>query len=137
MFGAMGGTNDPRKGFHLLQPALQQVAALRHEDAELMIFGASLPENPPDLGMRAHYLGSISDQTKLAELYAAADVFVAPSQQDNFPNTLLEALACGTPCVGFNIGGIPDLIEHQRNGYLARPFEIDDLARGNRVDFRR
>ncbi len=63
-------------------------------------------------------------------MYAAADVFVAPSMQENLPNTIMEALACGTPCVAFNIGGISDLIDHQQNGYLAAPYEIDDLARG-------
>jgi glycosyltransferase involved in cell wall biosynthesis len=63
-------------------------------------------------------------------VYAAADVFVAPSVQENLPNTVMEALACGTPCVGFKIGGMPDLIEHQLNGYLASPFDIDDFVAG-------
>ncbi|MGK7950545.1 MAG: glycosyltransferase [Xenococcaceae cyanobacterium] len=57
-------------------------------------------------------------------------VFIAPSIQDNLPNTVMEALACGTPCVAFNIGGMPDLIDHKLNGYLARPFEVEDLAEG-------
>ena len=42
----------------------------------------------------------------------------------------MESLACGTPCVAFDIGGMPDMIEHQQNGYLARPFDIDELAKG-------
>jgi glycosyltransferase involved in cell wall biosynthesis len=50
--------------------------------------------------------------------------------QDNLPNTVMESLACGTPCVAFDIGGMPDMIEHQQNGYLSKPFDIDDLARG-------
>lgn len=50
--------------------------------------------------------------------------------QDNLPNTVMESLACGTPCVAFDIGGMPDMIDHQQNGYLSKPFDIDDLARG-------
>ncbi|MFM6909103.1 MAG: glycosyltransferase, partial [Dolichospermum sp.] len=53
-----------------------------------------------------------------------------PSVQDNLPNTVMESLACGTPCVAFDIGGMSDMIEHQQNGYLAKPFDVDDLARG-------
>ena len=63
-------------------------------------------------------------------LYSAADVFVAPSRMENLANTVLESLACGTPVVAFDIGGMPDAIDHQVNGYLARPFDTADLARG-------
>ena len=81
-------------------------------------------------GVRCHYLGKLRDQVSLALAYAASDVFAAPSTLDNFPNTVLEASACGTPCVAFNIGGMPELIDHLRNGYLAKPFEVEDLAKG-------
>lgn len=131
LFGAVLATGDRRKGFHLLQPALHQLRqAGWGERAELVIFGATKPENPPDLGLRTHYLGRLNDDISLALAYAAADVFVAPSTQDNLPNTVLEAIACGTPCVAFNIGGMGDLIRHQHNGYLAQPFDIGDLANG-------
>jgi glycosyltransferase involved in cell wall biosynthesis len=131
LFGAMSSTSDPRKGFHYLQPSLQQLAAQGwNERAEAVIFGASRPEHDPDMGLPAHYTGRLHDDISLALLYAAADVFVAPSVQDNLPNTVMEALACGTPCVAFDIGGMPDMIEHERNGYLARPFETGDLAHG-------
>ncbi|MHC5829061.1 MAG: glycosyltransferase, partial [Nostoc sp.] len=59
-----------------------------------------------------------------------ADDFVAPSRQDNLPNTVVEAIACGTPTVAFKIGGMPDLIEHRVSGYLAQPYEAEDLATG-------
>jgi glycosyltransferase involved in cell wall biosynthesis len=52
--------------------------------------------------------------------------------EDNLPNTVLEALSCGTPCVAFDIGGMSDMIDHQKNGYLAKPFDVDDLAMGIR-----
>jgi len=58
------------------------------------------------------------------------DVFVAPSIEENFAATVFESLSCGTPAVAFDIGGMPDMITHKGNGYLATPFEVDDLAKG-------
>jgi glycosyltransferase involved in cell wall biosynthesis len=131
LFGAMAATSDPRKGFHLLQPALQSLAQAGWSDRlELVIFGADRPQHPPEFGMKVHYMGSFRDDLSLALLYSAADVFILPSTQENLANTVMEALACGTPCVAFEIGGMPDLIEHQKTGYLAQPYWIDDLASG-------
>jgi len=131
LFGAIKATSARRKGFHFLQPALQSLCKSGWDDkVELIVIGASKPENQTDLGFKTHYLGQLSDDISLAQIYAAADVFVAPSIQDNLPNTVLEAIACGTPCVAFKIGGMPDMIEHQKNGYLAQPFEVEDLAQG-------
>jgi glycosyltransferase involved in cell wall biosynthesis len=70
------------------------------------------------------------DSSAVPLAYSAADVTVIPSEQDNLPNTGLESLACGTPCVAFEIGGIPDIIESGRNGYLASPFDTGALAEG-------
>ena len=64
------------------------------------------------------------------QAYQSADVFVIPSLSDNLPNTIMEALACGVPCVGFNVGGIPEMIDHQKNGYVAEYRSADDLAAG-------
>jgi glycosyltransferase involved in cell wall biosynthesis len=55
---------------------------------------------------------------------------VAPSMQENLSNAVMESLSCGTPVVAFNIGGMPDMIDHLGNGYLATPFNSDDLADG-------
>ena len=96
---------------------------------ELLVFGSQAPQSPPDFGLPVHYLGTLHDDISLALLYNAADVFVAPSLQDNLPNTLVESQACGTPCVAFDIGGMPDLIDHGVTGYLARPDNAEDLAK--------
>jgi glycosyltransferase involved in cell wall biosynthesis len=132
LFGAMNATSARRKGFHLLQPALQSLCQSGWQDnVELIVVGASQADNQTDeLGFKTHYLGKLGDDISLAQVYAAADVFVAPSIQDNLPNTVMEAIACGTPCVAFKIGGMPEMIEHQQNGYLAQPFEVEDLAKG-------
>lgn len=131
LFGAMQGTADRWKGFYHLESALKELikSDLRPE-LELVIFGSDAPENPPDFGFNCHYLGKINQDEKLALVYSAVDVFVAPSVVDNLPNTVMESLACGTPSVAFHIGGLPDLIEPEENGYLARPFEPEDLAQG-------
>ncbi len=131
LFGAMNATSDRRKGFHHLYPALRKIDQDQwHGKIQLVIFGAARPNHEPDFGYPTQYLGKLNDDISLALAYSAADVFIAPSQEDNLPNTVLEALACGTPCVAFKIGGMPDLIDHQQNGYLAQPFNIEDLKQG-------
>jgi glycosyltransferase involved in cell wall biosynthesis len=131
LFGAMSSTSDPNKGFDLLLPALQRVAAAGWaQDAELLVFGASQPAEPPSFGMKARYLGRVADDAGMARLYCAADLLVAPSRLENLPNTVMESMACGTPCVAFNQGGMADLIDHGETGYLASPYESQDLARG-------
>lgn len=132
LFGAVASTSDVRKGFHLLMPALNQLAHARDfaSNIELLVFGAHAPERATDFGFPVHYMGLLHDEVSLALLYSAADVFAAPSMQDNLPNTLVEALACGTPCVAFNIGGMPDLIDHGQTGFLAKAYEIESFSNG-------
>jgi glycosyltransferase involved in cell wall biosynthesis len=129
LFGAGYATSDKRKGFHLLVEALIQLDERGDsKNYELVVFGASSGDD--SFGMKTHYLGSLNDEISMALVYAAADVFVAPSLEDNLPNTVLESLSCGTPVVAFNIGGMPDMIEHRENGYLVTAFNTTDLAEG-------
>jgi glycosyltransferase involved in cell wall biosynthesis len=131
LFSAMDATSDPRKGFNYLKLALQQLIQLGWSDRlELVVLGASPPAQPVDLGLRVHYLGNLSDDLALAATYSAVDAMVITSLQDNLPNVVLEAMACGTPCIGFKLGGIPDMIDHRINGYLANPLDVDDLTQG-------
>lgn len=126
LFGAMGATSDPRKGFHELAQALEYLS----QDYELIVFGSSEPQIPQGFKQKTHYLGQLHDDISLRVLYSAADVMVVPSLQENLSNAIMESLACSTPVVGFAIGGNSDLIEHQRTGYLAQPFDTQDLANG-------
>lgn len=131
LFGAHRVEADPNKGFHLLVPALRRLAAAWRDHADLVIFGAGRPATEIDFGgMRAHYMGHLHDDISLALAYSAADVFVAPSILENLPNTVVEAMACGTPSVGFGAGGMRELIEHHQDGYLAQPYDVADLAAG-------
>jgi len=131
LFGGMDSTSDHNKGFHLLVPALHKLAYMGwHDAAELLVFGAPEPASVPPFGLQAHYLGWLRDDVQLALLYSAADLFVAPSMLENLPNTVMEAMACATPCVAFKQGGMTDLIEHERTGYLARAYEPDHLGMG-------
>lgn len=132
LFGALA-PDDRRKGFAHLKEALGRLAADGGAgDTELVIFGSGRPERPADLGFPVHYTGRLHDDISLSLLYSAADVFVAPSLQDNLPNTVLEAMACGTPSVAFRIGGMPDMIDHGVNGHLSAPFDTAEMAHGLR-----
>jgi glycosyltransferase involved in cell wall biosynthesis len=134
LFGAMSATTDKRKGFHLLHKAMNKFNSFPlASHTKLVIFGSSKPYKESDFGLETIYLGQLHDDISLALLYAASDVFICPSIQDNLPNTIVESLSCGTPCVAFDIGGMPDMIDHKINGYLARPFDPEDFAMG--IDF--
>lgn len=127
LFGAINATGDPRKGFKELTDALHLIQI---PDLELVVFGASRSHNQPDFGFPAHYLGRLNDDISMRVLYSAADVMVVPSLQENLSNVIMEALACETPVVAFDIGGNPDMIDHKINGYLATPYDPADLACG-------
>ena len=129
-FAAMGGVSESRKGFDLLAAALPTISKqLASHNLHLLVIGGSAAE-AATAPMPVTGTGYLSTEQAVARALRAADVLVAPSRQDNLPNTVCEALACGVPTVAFDVGGVPDLIHHQRNGYLARPFDPDDLARG-------
>ena len=75
-------------------------------------------------------LSYIGKEKEMTAVYNAVDLFVTPSLQENLPNTIMEAMSCGVPCVGFCIGGIPEMIDHLHNGYVARYRSAEDLANG-------
>jgi len=132
LFGASPGTTkSSRKGFHLLREALASLREVHGSDTiELALLGALKPPNPENFGFPTHYLGQVHDDVTLAMIYSAVDVTVVPSLQEAFGQMATESLACGTPVVTFNATGLKDIVEHQQNGYLVKPFDSDDLARG-------
>lgn len=127
-FGAISSLADARKGYqHLRQALARMEPTLAGRPTQLLVFGASSGEPLP---IAAHYAGVLRDDETLAWHYRAMDVFVCPSTQENLPNTVAEAMACGVPCVAFRIGGLPDQIEHLHSGYLAEPYDPEDLHAG-------
>jgi glycosyltransferase involved in cell wall biosynthesis len=75
-------------------------------------------------------MGYLGDEYSTMIVYNAADVFIVPSLADNQPTTVQESLCCGTPVVGFDVGGIPDMINHKENGYLAKYKDAEDVCNG-------
>jgi len=105
----------PRKGMHLLIEALHAVA----QDIPSLYLLTVGVGSVDCITCKNTHLGGIENDHMLAHVYSACDVFVCPSTQDNLPNTVIESLACGTPVVAFNVGGLPDLINSPSRGRLA------------------
>lgn len=128
LFGADSGDRDPRKGYDLLLDALGSLAV--RERVALVTFGGSEKAVGEVVGLPCHALGKVGDADTLARLYSAADVFVVPSRADNLPNTMVEAQCCGTPCAGFDVGGLRDIVNAPHHGELVPAFDTAALARG-------
>ena len=131
LFGA-ANIMDRRKGINYLVEALSILKNNYPGEVEIVIFGKNKEFDTGLLPFKVHEVGVVTAQTELAALYSLADVFVSPTLEDNLPNTVMEALACGTPVVAFNTGGVPDMVDHFNNGYLAEYKSADDFATGIR-----
>ena len=132
LFGCQRIT-DKRKGFHLLVDALQTVKQTRPElakEVEIVVVGGEAESVRNQVPFDIMPISYVSDTEKMVALYNAVDVYVTPSLQDNLPNTIMEAMACGVPCVGYNVGGISEMIDHKANGYVAEHCNGNDLADG-------
>lgn len=118
--------DDPRKGTNYLVNALKGFAARKHEGITVVAFGYKprMGDTPADW----IYTGAIRDEALLNLYYNAADVFVLPSLADNLPNTLIEAISAGTPCVTFDVGGCPEIIRDGETGFVARAKDVAHLA---------
>lgn len=130
LFGA-ARMDDPRKGLRYLVEALQ----LFHEkfpsqasNIVLMTFGHTA--GLPDLPYRVNHRRVVSGDQAVAALYQTSDLFILPSLEDNLPNTVMESMACGTPVVAFDTGGVPEMVEHLRTGFLAVPRDPASLCEG-------
>jgi len=126
LFGA-ASIDDPNKNFALLVELLEQMNMM---DVDLIVFGSKRPDVTRDAKLRIKYLGPLYEDLSMRILYNAADLVVVPSFQENLSNVILESMSCGIPVAAFNIGGNPDIIEHKTCGYLAKPYDLKDLACG-------
>ena len=132
LFASQRVTNR-NKGMGYLLEACRLLAEQypeKKEEITVAILGGHAEEIEGQLPFRTCPLGYVNDEQRIVDIYNAADVFVLPSLSENLPNTIMEAMACGVPSVGFRIGGIPEEIDHQQNGYVADYCSSEDLARG-------
>lgn len=120
------------KGGDLFVEAMMRLAGkAKQSGLRIVTFGKD-PMDAPALAaeIAIDHIGLVRDRQLMTILYNAADVFVAPSRMENLANTVLESLACGTPVAAFDIGGMPDMIDHEVNGCIAPPFDTAKLAEG-------
>ena len=131
--GFMPSRKDLHKGTSYLLESLELLAKredINPEQIELVIFGNRDDKDLPEFAFGTRFLGTINNDALLAQCYAAADGFLIPSLEDNLPYTVMESLACGTPVIAFTTGGIPDMVSHQQNGYLATYRSVESFADG-------
>lgn len=131
-FGSVAGKNNIFKGWHYLEQALNIIHNQNGNlKLNLVVFGSEYDQATVDaLPYPIKFVGQINDETSMVVLNNATDIFVSPSLAESFGLTFLENLMCGTPVVGFNVGGVPEIIDHKINGYLAEYKSAEDLARG-------
>jgi hypothetical protein len=126
---------EKRKGMRFLLEALQALMADRDSRDVLEKNGFAIlclgrPSGELEqFPIKVHSLGFINNDQKVAQAYTASDFFALPSLEDNLPNTVMEALACGRPVVAFHAGGVPEVVRHERNGLLAPAGDSAALAR--------
>jgi glycosyltransferase involved in cell wall biosynthesis len=133
MSGFMPSANDKHKGTAYLLEALVKFSkrpGVKKDNIELVIFGNKEQAELPEFPFKTTFLGTIDNDEHLAKCYSAADAFLSASLEDNLPNTVMESLACATPVIAFKTGGIPDMVKHQQNGFLATYESAVDLANG-------
>lgn len=129
LFGA-DSLKDRRKGGDLLLKALQQLSQSLKAETILLTFGNGSESITSELGMRTINLGYIDSDRLKSIAYSAADLFIFPTRADNLPLVLQESMACGTPMISFDIGGVSDLVRPMVTGYLAKPEDVNDFCNG-------
>lgn len=108
---------DKRKGGDRIELTCKQLLTKHGSDLQLHFFGHSAPQLP-QYSSQVFNHGLITDETKLVLLFSAADIYLHLAREDNLPNTILEAHACGTPAIALNVGGIADLYTSSMKSFL-------------------
>ena len=132
LFGSVK-IRDERKGIAYFIEACNLLAAGHPELKDkwgVVVFGHKSAYLENLLPFRVYALDYVSNEYDMVNIYNSVDLYTTPSLEDNIPNTIMEAMACGVPCVGFNVGGIPEMIDHLHNGYIARYRSAGDFANG-------
>jgi glycosyltransferase involved in cell wall biosynthesis len=128
LFGAKNCLSDVNKGFDLFAAALAGLGGLSAERCSVLLIGESGAVPAAVAGIPVVSLGQLGDEAAMAQVYRAADFYVLASREENLPNMISEAMACGTPCIAFDVGGVGDQIEHHQNGCLTTAGDTRALA---------
>lgn len=121
------------KGMPYLVEAFRQYLTTYPEhrrDTALFILGGAAEEFRATFDIPVFTTPYTYEVDTIVNIYNAAQLFVLPSVSENLPNTIMEALSCGIPCLGFRVGGIPEMIDHGKNGYVAAAKDANDLCEG-------
>lgn len=132
LFGSAKIT-DKRKGLTYFVEAccnLQEKHPEFSRELGVVVFGQKSEQLEQMIPFPVYSMDYVNNEKDLVDIYNAVDLYVTPSLEDNLPNTIMEAMACGVPCVGFQVGGIPEMIDHLHNGYVARYKSAQDFANG-------
>jgi glycosyltransferase involved in cell wall biosynthesis len=129
LFGSYGANHSFNKGFDLLIKAIETLQK-RSLNFHLAVFGEASQSDLSRFDFPVHYFGHLHDDISLRVLYSSVDALIIPSRQESFGQVASEAQACGTSVVAFATTGLNDVVEHKKTGYLAEPFNINDLAEG-------
>jgi glycosyltransferase involved in cell wall biosynthesis len=127
---AAGHLNRKNKGAEVLLQALDGLPPVLQKDLVLLLMGEGGDVLASATDLDARPMGYVGGARLKSMLYTAADLFVLPTCGEGLPNVLLESMACGTPMVSFDVGGVPDLVRPSVTGYLAAPADVDDLRHG-------
>ena len=132
LFASMNAMSDERKGFHYLKRILSIVSGKVDSTKRAIKCGVIGGSGPAfEIGsIVCKPLGTSYDENVLAEIYSTGDVFAFPSVMENAANTVKEATCCGLPCVAFDIGGNPDMVEQGVTGCLIQPYDVEEFALG-------
>ncbi|MEO8764195.1 MAG: glycosyltransferase [Ginsengibacter sp.] len=121
--------NNPWKGGMDLLEILARINSKTPEKINILILGEG---NPGDLGgfqnFNVFYQGYVIEEEIMVDCLNAADLFIYPTRADTLPNVLIEAIACGTPCITFDIGGNSEIIRNGYNGIIIPPYDFDAFA---------
>jgi len=127
--------DEKRKGFRHLEAALRKLSGLLNNKTSekrfvIITFGQGTPQLPTNSALIRHVHWGAVDENAVISLFQASDLFLMPSVEENFANTILESLHCGCPVLAFRIGGVPDIIEHGVNGWMVEEISKEAFATG-------
>ena len=130
-FGAYNFLADQNKGYDLF---IESLKILKYNNFniqfKIVTFGDKFPQEIEEMGFEVYSFGENLTEFEIRNFYNSIDLLVVPSRIESFGQVATEAMACGCPVIGFNNSGLTDIVEHKKTGYLATPFNPDDLTNG-------